>query len=475
MLNRNFQKHLETINTMLSLNADKYIPLSLRAENISFAFERKNEHYFLKPLNDQYMISIANNWDEINFNGTIFDLAEGNEGAFRIEDSLPRGIPFLGGGFTIYSFSTENHSSTEAFYRQLIIKSDIQYTLNKVFEYSCLLGVKTTNSTSIFCGIQFPVDGIEYRIFSTDGLLVVEAASPVGYGEFSVVSRVALLCFGLLTGLVSNGETFYWQDVIGEFDDPDDMAYVHNTNEKYYSDMKVIDTNVTVRLKHIGMPDEEIEEINSEVHPLSADTFGNLVSMAIKYDEIHRALILLKEANVAPFESRAVLYSTILETLTTHIMSGQGVEPPMPKDQAKPMIKELLQVARKYMGQQQVQPIISNIQNCNRPTNRDKLSKPFEILNIPMCAADLKIIELRNKYLHGLDPVEQGEWEKVVHDTMYNNYKLGFYVYALILKLAGHTGRILNLVKVNGTEHEAIIHEEVYRSIGEIYILPLKE
>lgn len=88
----------------------------------------------------------------------------------------------------------------------------------------------------------------------------------------------------------------------------------------------------------------------------------------------------------------------------------------------------------------------NKIKNLNQSTNREKLSRPFELYDISLTSEEIAAIDKRNKLLHqgvllSLDSREaQGKWKEAYMIEM----RLYTLINRLILSLLDYEGPIIN-------------------------------
>ena len=95
-----------------------------------------------------------------------------------------------------------------------------------------------------------------------------------------------------------------------------------------------------------------------------------------------------------------------------------------------------------------MQILEKKINNINQPPNRDKLEKPFHILNIHISEEDSKAINHRNNFLHGRK-ITRGKKPEDFLKVYEISLRLNNLVNKLILKHIGFSGHMINQVKHN--------------------------
>lgn len=305
---------------------------------------------------------------------------------------------------------------------------------------------------------------------------VIENLDKLNFESFDKYSRTALSCFGLLSGYVPRDEGFYFSYTDNKFENMEEYAYYGDFYCTYDMEIyKPIDTNFYYSFIQKGITDLEKNDFRKKAEDnlflISESVFSKLCNLNVDSKEILRATELIMEGNqqTSP-ETKGVIYSVILEILTNYISKGKCKDlltPINDKSKAKNLQKELHCVAKKYITFYENSPIQKKINSINSPTNMDKLLKPFEFLNILLTDTDKNIIKNRNYFLHGNDFIKGKDLPEFADNSLYINLKLLFLIYALLLKIIGHHGKIVNIVKkIYFKDKEIAKDEEFYRDIG---------
>jgi hypothetical protein len=73
---------------------------------------------------------------------------------------------------------------------------------------------------------------------------------------------------------------------------------------------------------------------------------------------------------------------------------------------------------------------------------------PYDWLEIALSEQDIKNIKTRNKFLHGSNPYNDKDLEKLSKKLLYINLKLNYLINAMIYKYIGYDGILKNLAKI---------------------------
>lgn len=375
--------------------------------------------------------------------------------------------------YSVSSFESENFRKNNFF--QLVINSE-KNNFRLDFVFNNLISMSTETHMITLNGIIFKIKDIPFNLYFVNGYFVIENLEELDFEKFEQYSRTSLACFGILTGYVPRKEGYYFSYVNNKFENTKEYAYTSDFVDTYDVSYKPINSNLLYNFMPKNITEVEREEFKEKAGEnlflISDSVFSNLCNLNIDNKKISRATELIMEANQTSLEVQGIVYSVVLEILTSYIavQNEDKLTPIADKKQAKELQKELHTIAEKYMSPYKDSPIYKKINSINSPTNMDKLLKPFEILNIPLTDIDKKIINNRNDFLHGNDFIEGEELLEFFSNHFYINCKLNFLVYALLLKIIRHHGKIVNMAKIYLENDERVKDEEFYRDIGDIIL-----
>jgi hypothetical protein len=107
----------------------------------------------------------------------------------------------------------------------------------------------------------------------------------------------------------------------------------------------------------------------------------------------------------------------------------------------------------------------SKIENLNTPTNAKKLSKPFELYGLKLSPSELKILNHRNKFLHGTSPFEETELKDKENEIAYITKKLLTLNNSLILKYCNYSGHMVDYGGYHQLNWENEVKEHLFKII----------
>lgn len=282
---------------------------------------------------------------------------------------------------------------------------------------------------------------------------------------FMDLSYAVMLSFGLLSAKFNQKEAYCLSSNDKSFQQIEGLTY-HKLRDSLTSIFNPIyfnpygyteDENIIMQVKHL-----------SKV--FSADLFSKLCTRVFEKEEYASLLILVLEANSASLILRPAGYAVALEQLTNMIAEeNKGLKPILDKKLAKQFQAELEGVLVKYVesigvnGQtDSIQILRKNIEKINNPTNRDKLTKPFQLYGIALSPLDLEAINHRNAFLHGRRIDMEGKEGEYYLNVFHTALRLNFLVNKLILKHIGYSGMVVNYVKHHEGQLKLKIEEELF-------------
>ena len=163
-------------------------------------------------------------------------------------------------------------------------------------------------------------------------------------------------------------------------------------------------------------------------------------------------------------------YSVALERLTNILIKeNKGLKPISDKKISKNFIdklKEVLDVFSQdiveFGGDNSVEILRKNIENINKPTNRNKLLEPFNLSGIVLNSDEIDAINHRNNFLHGRNIKEGTEDYKEINQISFRLNKL---INKLMLKQIGFSGYIVNHLKHNEKNLGIVVNEDLFEIV----------
>ncbi len=182
---------------------------------------------------------------------------------------------------------------------------------------------------------------------------------------------------------------------------------------------------------------------------------------------------------VTPVDMRGAILSVALESLADHLKKKikYKTNKPLKKDCWKLVREKLFDLIEKSHRKRIIPKIIkilnddlskdfseglrifkSRIEKLNDPTNRAKLTQPFEHFKIPLTQEDVDSIETRNKFLHEGRLIEMNGYRR--DESWRGTYMIEMRLFTLINRLfltyLGYKGPIINWGEMHIGQRRAI-------------------
>lgn len=316
------------------------------------------------------------------------------------------------------------------------------------------LSIKTGGSFT-----EVVIGGTRYDFYNVEGnLILIDGADKEDLAIFKQKVEVIRIAFAVMSGKFYGGPCNYVSS-----EDPD----FKQVNGVWYEleKMPVLSNRRTIDLQFFRSTFKETDEDYLEKYkaingPVDTALFSALCeALWTKESLLYAAnLVISGMGNSDPLQQGA-LYSVALETLTATLGQAKSKElkPIAEKELSQAFVTELKAVLSRYadkISEEGLTILGKNIDGVNRPTNRDKLVKTFEIYGIPLSNEDKETIDKRNDYLHGHNPLDLQHTFELTQISL----RLHTLIVALLLKSVGYVGHIINLdIHIYLTDEEKML------------------
>jgi hypothetical protein len=265
--------------------------------------------------------------------------------------------------------------------------------------------------------------------------------------------------FAILSGKYYRDQAFYIASRKKDFSKID-QVFFEQEQESVLTENRMIDFQL-VREMYEAQNDEYKAAHKNTPWTLSPAIFSNLCTEIVKHQPVNRTIELIISGNLNhnPIQ-RGAIYSVAVETLTTEIFDRHKTDLKPIKD--KVIARELrenligtLKTFDKKIDANVIKMLAAKLENVNQPTNREKLSMPFEYYGIKLSEDERKVLEHRNKFLHGETPkTDLYELEEVV-------LQLHHLIGCLVLKHVGYSGYVTNLAIIHLFKYPEKIEHQI--------------
>jgi hypothetical protein len=296
---------------------------------------------------------------------------------------------------------------------------------------------------------DFTIKGMHYRIFSlSDTILLIDGLDREDLSSFQIKGEVARVAMGLMSGkyygdgclyVSSNTPTF--QDVAG--------VWYEVERETVISTRRTIDQRAfraTLKEDNGELSAEEMTQRKLD-RPVDANFFSALCeALTTDPDLFHAANLVISAMGNNNLLQQGALYSVALEALTNALgeKKSKDLKPIADAGLSRDFVKGLQDVLATYRPKIPAEAFTileKNITGINRPTNRDKLVRTFELFGVKLSDQDKEAIDKRNDYLHGRNPLAP----KQTFELTQLSLRLHTLIVSLLLKSCGYSGHLINL------------------------------
>ena len=369
---------------------------------------------------------------------------------------------------SITNFQSENFRKKESYYFRLIIplqnKVDFHFAIQR-FHYETKRNRSSECIRISYSDMQ--VDLYQYVDRKKDlNYLIIDASEQTTLNSFSEYCFDTLVSFGYVTGSMPQNEGYFFAYNEDELKEPKHF---------YYSEMRnsIRSVYVPIYSNAYGYIHESklAEKIQPSLRPMNLEEFSRLCQWCHSSMDFSSILLLIIEAASSSLLVMPSSLSVALEGITELIVKENEtkVVPIKDKKLAQKIRKELKAIIDNYsekLDAEGLQILKGKIEHINQPTNKSKLTKPFDLLKINLTETDLKTIEHRNDFLHGRINLTYGnDVDSANKEIFYVALSLYTLVAALILKSIGYDNKILNHPKIHEKVYNLTIDEEYYRQL----------
>lgn len=271
-----------------------------------------------------------------------------------------------------------------------------------------------------------------------DNFLFIDCYNKISPSDFQKIIDAIAYPYALISGCLVRDEVFILQS--------SDSGFLNITG---YQFSKLDDSKRGPEALNPKLLKEFMQAKTTPFFPI--ENFQNLVQTSLVDPRFFRAIKIITESFDYPLEVRAASYSVALETLKNIVVENnqERINPFKNKSDARNLIntlrKEVDKASESIFNNKET--VFSRIEQLNQVTNSDAFLLTFKIMEIELTDEDKECINMRNEFLHGRIPFEneKGFNEYELHRIV---FKLHFLVNALIIKMTGFNGFILNNLKM---------------------------
>ncbi len=312
---------------------------------------------------------------------------------------------------------------------------------------SCIINNEVPNGT--YCPINITIGGYDLIIFWGDGkpngdsktderYLTFFSKSKTDYLTFKKIVDAIRVVWGIVTGYYI-GKSVYYVSYMPEIHGEGLYFAYNNLQEDFVSNRGLLDYIINDNL-----PEQDLL--------LTKDEFERLINLLYYNESFYRAGQLLLQAIHDEGLSKGGIAAIALETITGEIekqfKSSKQHEPnelKMPNELLEKIQNIIISFKEKSkITDEQLEHYLKRLNGFSEPLNKDKLFRPFMLLNINLSETEKGIIKNRNTLLHGnLPKVYKG----LDFASKLNEDDLIFYVSNKLIMLCGML--LFGMAKIN--------------------------
>lgn len=289
--------------------------------------------------------------------------------------------------------------------------------------------------------------------------LIVDSTNPTQLADFRKVVVSITTAFGFLFGDLFMDEGILLSSGNAEIDSIENVWF-STYRESIYTGYALYTVNpysiynVTGQtLEEIDQQIAEIKKWYEKIREFDDELFSLLCSLFYDKEPFSRAAIVVLQANTLALEIKGSAYSIAIEAITAAMAEDKGLKFPKPiadEALAKSLIKGFMEkiettFPKNDPATKDVYSILkARITSLNKPSNADKIRKPFELIGYVLKDYEKEVIKHRDLFQHGNLPGDPESADAVFQDVYYSCMVLHRLIAILVLKYIGFSGYIIN-------------------------------
>ena len=355
--------------------------------------------------------------------------------------------------------NTEVSKKGNQFYRVIIPTKDAQQP-GGLFESS---KVKIDHTTYMAGLVPILMNGLSFHLFAQTSddkkrhFLFIECLEQTDYQTFKKNVDIILLSYAFVSGYFPRDRRYVVSSQDSSFSNIQGVSY--ETLPKSFSSPYSVVPSGALAI-HFGLP----QNIS-----FPQQSFNHLCQVLVSHRDLAHVILILVEGHTQSNELRAAVYSIALEAISDIVCrENESKIVPIPnKSLAKKVLKALgrtLDSFNNEMSPAGLDTLRRKISVLNSPTNKEKLLKPFSLLQITLNTGEIDCIDKRNDFLHGRFPFsltdlnDKFQLEQITLTLLYC-------VTALILKYIDYSGFVTYYPAFNQYKRRRLITDPFIKRI----------
>jgi hypothetical protein len=294
----------------------------------------------------------------------------------------------------------------------------------------------------------------DYKIKDKE-FLIIECYQLIDSKYFEQIVSAIIYSFGLISGSLVRDELYLIQYTDNTFNHINGFHYRRIEDSK--EGLSSFDARLFDQFKGTGHS------------AFPREIFQSLIKKCLDDNRLLRAMRIITESADYPIDIRASVFSVALETMKNIILEEnvERINPFKSKATASKLIKSFHEKLNsidptEFNNRESVQ---KRIEQLNQVGNKEGFILSFKLLEIVLNEDDRICLEKRNDFLHGRLPYE-GEFVREDNELQHFVYKQHFLLTALVFKLVGYKGHLINNWKLVDLIHfKKRFNEPLFRVI----------
>ncbi|MEG0696304.1 MAG: hypothetical protein RR447_04115, partial [Algoriella sp.] len=434
--------------------------------------EKKNVHINIPMFNIENLNALINKnklggFDlNIEFNEKLFECLLYNNSFYLTKTNNIDNVDYFYG--EIHELQRDVNLENKAFCRFVIPVNNKNFQLFNFIEAKSYCDENMFYSRSF---LSFKIAHLNFNLYETNRegkhYFIIDSNEQISVDEFADLCHSIMISYGFLSGDFIQDEAYYFTSNSNDFNIIDSFSYLQ-LRQSIYS--KGIYNPIFSNPYGYTNDDKVIKVVGVELKVFESFLFSKLCDLVHFNENYAIVILLILEANVSSLILKPACYSVALERLTNILIKeNKGLMPITDKKISKNFIAKLKEILDAFSqdivklgGDNSVEILRKNIENINKPTNRNKLLEPFNLNGIELNSDEIDAINHRNNFLHGRNIKEGTEDYKEINQISFRLNKL---INKLMLKHIGFTGYVVNHLKHNEKNLDIVVHEDLFEKV----------
>lgn len=377
-------------------------------------------------------------------------------------------------GYTVWkylidSFSNNTEAPEEPLYLRMVIPISDKFKVHYIFNSDI---IKTDVRGSFRGLINISLLSQTFHVYSLEDngrhFLFIDSVERIKIDEFDEICWTINISLAFFNGQLWQQRQYLFGYENIEMAKPSRVQY-KSLRPNLLSVYAATTNNPSSWMRDKDKNDITLKFLSDKALQVTPQVLSKLCSWIHSRDEHKISVLLIVEAKCASLLMMPAGFAIALEGLATIFeeLFSDKTAPIKDKKKARLLIEKMNAVISEFEDDKSfdIEVLKKKISAINSPTNRDRLKIPFQLLNIPLTKDDDLALDYRNYLLHGNVGLLQKEKKKIVMEETELGMRLLTLANAIILKLIGYKGWMVNHVKAQ--EFGKVIDEPYLRDIGD--------